>query len=80
MEIVEEIPEADGRHVYDWGTAVLDGKPRKLVAGVDFHCQARSVRSAAKAYARRRGIRCTVRMIRDREVYVQFEDEQESVA
>ncbi len=70
MEIVKEMPETDGRHVYDWGSMV-DGKPRRMVRGEDFHCQPRSVRSAAKAYARRRGLKCVVRMLEDA-VYVQL--------
>lgn len=74
MDIVEEMPTRDARSVYDWDSMV-DGKPRRMVRGKDFHCKPRSLRSAALAYARRRGLNCQVRMLEDG-VYVMLEDER----
>lgn len=71
MEIVEDIPAIDGRCRYDWDS-MQDGKIRLLVKGEDFTCRAKSVRTAALTYAKRRNIRVKVRMILDKEVYVQF--------
>lgn len=71
MEIVDEMPETDGRTRYDWGS-MQDGKVRLLVKGKDFTCRPKSVRMAALAYAKRRGLRVKIRMIRNEEVYVQF--------
>lgn len=77
-EVVDAMPTQDGRSRYDWDS-MTDGKPRRMRRGRDFHCKPRSLRSAALAYARRRGIKSQIRVIGD-EVYVQLGESEESVA
>jgi len=69
-EIIDEMPATDGRSVYNWED-MADGQVRKLVKGRDFSCRPYSVRSAARAWAHRRGIKSHIRVLGD-EVYVQL--------
>lgn len=71
MECVTSVPKLDGRHTYDWET-MSDGQVWQLKRGEDFNCKSKSVRAAALSWAKRRGLRVKIRMIRDTDIYIQF--------
>ena len=71
-KVVAAMPDTPGNsnYVYPWDTW-LDGQAWELESGVDFNCDFRTVVSAARQAANRRGGFANA-MVRGNKVYIQF--------